>query len=77
MALCTAQLQRLKHERRDVQVTRPAAVGDLVHLHEAVARRAPGFVRLGLLLELAVEVGGPLLKLGGERQKEDERGARS
>ena len=72
MAFGAAQLQRLKDERRDVQVTRLAAVGDLVHLHEAVARGAPGLVGLGLLLELALEVGRTLLEL--REQRDDERG---
>ena len=58
-----AQLERLEDERRDLQVTRLAAVGDLVHLHEAIARGTPRLVGLGLLLELALEIGRALLEL--------------
>ena len=49
-ALRAAQLQRLKDQRRDVEVAGLAAVGDLLHLHEALARGAPGRVGLRLLL---------------------------
>ena len=70
MSLGAAQLQRLEDERRNVQVTHPAAVGDLVHLHEAVARRAPRLVGLRLLLQHAIEVGLALLELSAERHGE-------
>ena len=73
MSLRAAQLQRLKDEGRDVEVTRLAAVGDLVHLHEAVARRAPGLVGLGLLLELTFEIGRALLELPGGRPAAEAR----
>ena len=62
-AVRAAQLQRLEHERRDVEIAGLAAVGDLLHLHEAVARRPPGLVGLGLLLQHALEIGRPLLEL--------------
>jgi len=60
--LRAAQLQRLEDERRDVDVTHLAAVGDLLHLHEAVAGGAPCLVGVGLLLQLTIEVGRALLE---------------
>ena len=68
-----AQLQRLEDEGRDVEVTHPAAVGDLVHLHEAVARGAPGLVGLRLLLQHAIEVRLALLGQAAEwNDREDD-----
>ena len=58
-----AQRERLKHKGGDVHIAHLAAVGDLLHLHDAVARGAPGLVGVGLLLELALEVGRTLLEL--------------
>ena len=41
--------QRLKHERRDIEVAHAASVGDLRHLHVSRAGRAPGAIGLGLI----------------------------
>jgi hypothetical protein len=63
MPFRAAQFQGLKDERRDVHVTCLAAVGDLLHLHEAVAGGVPRLVGFGLLLELTLEIGLALLEL--------------
>src|SRR5207249_11484039 len=57
MALWAANGERLKHEGGNIEIADRAPIGDLVHLHDAVACRAPCLVGLGLLLKLAVEVG--------------------
>ena len=62
---CAAELQRLKDESGDVEVANLAAVGDLLHLHEAVARRPPDLVGLRLLLQLTVEIRLTLLNCAG------------
>jgi hypothetical protein len=51
-----ARLHGPKHERGDVEIAGTAAVSDLLHLHVALARRAPRPVGLCLLLNLAVEI---------------------
>ena len=58
--LRAAELQRLEDKCRDVEIAYAAAIGDLLHLHDAVARGAPGPVRVRLLLQHSLEVGLPL-----------------
>ncbi len=74
MTLCPARLERLEHERRNVQIADPAAVGDLFHDHVSLARHAPGSVGVGLGPAHAIEVrcGRRLDRSGGE----DESGRR-
>src|SRR4029077_12754174 len=60
-ALWTAHLQRLKHKCRDIEVAQAAPVGDLLELHEARARGAPGLVGLGLLARHPFEIRRPAL----------------
>ncbi len=52
-----AQPKRLKDERGDVEIAFRTAIADLLDLHEAVARRTPGAIGLGLLPEHPGEVG--------------------
>src|SRR5262249_23564954 len=78
--LRAAELQRLEDERGNLQVTRSAAVGDLLHLHEAVARGAPRLVGLGLLREHAIEIRlalRRLLRRPGAQRNRTERGESS
>src|SRR4051812_1049766 len=79
-----AQMQRLEHEGGDVEIANPAAIRDLLHLHVAVACRAPSCVGVGLVARIAVEVadtivaGATALVLNGgaaeRRWLEDENG---
>ena len=55
-AFGAARLERLEDERGNVEIARAAAVGDLLHLHDALARRAPRPVGLGLLPQQPLEV---------------------
>src|SRR6202040_668118 len=61
MAPRAAHLQRLKHKCRDLEVAQAAPVGDLLELHEARTRGAPGLVGLGLLARQALEIRWPPL----------------
>ncbi len=65
----TAQVERLKHERRHVDIAGAAAIADLLALHESVGGIAPGRVGFGLLLRHAAEVGRAvgILCVGDER----------
>ena len=56
MTLRAAHLERLKHERGNVQIAHPAAVGDLLHAHVSLARHSPGPIGLGLRPAHAIEV---------------------
>ena len=61
--------QRLKHERRDIEVAYAAAVGDLRHLHVSHAGRAPDPIGFGLIPQHPREarrLGLKLLSLGLE-----------
>jgi hypothetical protein len=48
--------ERQEDERRHIQIAGAAAIGDLLHTHEAVARRAPLAVGGSLLIQLFLEV---------------------
>src|SRR5262249_19242727 len=79
MSLRAAQLERLKDESRDLHVAGAAAVGDLLHLHEAGTRSAPRLVGLGLLLEHPLEVGLTLRRrrfLAAERDRAETKADR-
>src|SRR5260221_10365286 len=56
MLTSAATAQRLKYKRGNFKITFRALVGDLLDLHEPVAGRAPGAIRLRLLAEHACEV---------------------
>ena len=62
-----AQMERLEDKRGNVQIARLASVGDLLHLHDALARGAPRHVRVGLLPHqiLGVRLRVPELPLDG------------
>src|SRR5438552_1260221 len=61
VALRSAEIERLKYERGNIQIADPAAVGDLLHLHVAVARRPPFRVGLRLVAKILLEVADAIL----------------
>ena len=56
MLSSSAKAKRLKHERRDVEVSAEASIDDFLDLHEAIGGRAPRAIRLRLLTQLSREV---------------------
>ena len=80
VALRPAQPERLEYERGNVEIARLAAVGDLLHLHEAFARGAPRPVGVGLLPHHVLGVGPRFaeLALAGDagRHRDEPKGER-
>ena len=71
--------ERLKDERRHVEIAAAAPVGDLLHPHEPGARLPPAAVGVRLVAEHLVEIRATdrlRRRLGGRREEEEEGTAR-